>query len=231
MGQKIRPDSFRLGITKPWNSRWFPKHGFKEQLEEDVAIRNVIQKKLATAGIVRVEIERGANSVYRIIIKAARPGFVIGRGGKGIEELNRAIEMRLTALFRKRGTTDPRVSLSLTIEELKRTEIAAAYVAQNIAWDLEKRLPSRRTMKKHLGAMLQNREVKGAKIRLSGRLDGAEISRREWLAKGSLPLQTLRADIDYGEATAFASYGTVGIKVWIYKGEIFDEKQSASDRK
>jgi len=233
MGQKIRPDSFRFGITKPWNARWFPKKhfSFKDQLEEDVAIREVIREKLTNAGIVRVEIERGAHTLYRILIKAARPGFVIGRGGKGIEELNSLMEKRLRELLRTRGVINPKISLSISIEELKRSEISATYLAQLIAWDLEKRLPARRTLKKYLQEAMQNKEIKGAKIKLSGRIDGGEIARREWLSRGSLPLQTLRADIDYGEATALASYGTVGIKVWLYKGEIFPDGTDENERK
>lgn len=223
MGQKIRPYSYRLGITKDWISRWFPKKSYKDQLEEDVVIRKAIKEKIAQAGIDKVEIERGSNNVHRVLIKAARPGLIIGRGGKGIEDLTKAIEKALLKLFRERKMKAPKVSLSLNVEELKRTEISSAYVAQQIAWDLEKRFPARRTMKKYLEGVMQNREVKGAKVKLSGRIDGSEISRREWLAKGKLPLQTLRADIDYGEATANCVYGTIGVKVWIYKGEIFNK--------
>lgn len=221
MGQKINPFSFRLGINRDWVSRWFPKGSFKGNLEEDVAIREVIAARIAAAGVVGVEIERGTGNAYRVFIRAARPGFIIGRGGKGVEELSRAIEARLRAILTRRGVARPKISLSLNIEELKRSEVAASYVAQQIAWDLERRLPARRTMKKHLDLVIQNREVQGAKIRLSGRVDGKEIARREWLAKGKLPLQTLRARIDYGEGTAFTSYGTVGVKVWIYRGEVF----------
>ncbi|MBI4119535.1 MAG: 30S ribosomal protein S3 [Parcubacteria group bacterium] len=216
MGNKIRPDAMRLGITKNWNSRWFKTKNVPQLLEEDVLIRAVIKDKIAPAGIARVEIERAGDS-YKIFIKAAKPGLVIGRGGKGIEELTRAIEKRLSKFKGGKKT-----SLSLNVEELKRTEISAAVVAQNIAWDLERRQPARRLMKKCLESVMQNRDVKGAKIRFSGRIDGAEISRREWLAKGSMPLQTLRADIDYGTATAFTTSGTVGVKVWIYKGEVFE---------
>ncbi len=227
MGQKIHPESFRLGIVKNWVSRWFPKRSFREQLEEDEAIRDVIREKIAQAGIVRVEIERGSGNVYRIFIKAARPGFIIGRGGKGIEELSRSVEARLKQILRARGVKQPKVSLSLNIEELKRSEVAAPYVAQSIAWDLERRLPARRTIKKYLESVMQNREVQGVRIRLSGRIDGAEIARQEWLSSGKLPLQTLRANIEYGEGTAFTTYGTVGIKVWIYKGEVFEKKEKA----
>lgn len=222
MGQKIRPNSLRLGIIKPWNARWFPRKNYAAGLEEDELIRRTILQKLKLSGIARIEIERGVTDSYRIFIKAAKPGLIIGRGGKGIEEIAKLIEGRLAALFRERGVKRPKISLSLNIEELKRTEVSAQYAAQNIAWDLEKRLPARRTIKKHLEQLMQNREVKGAKIKLSGRVDGKEIARRETLTKGRLPLQTLRADIDYGEATAFTSYGTVGVKVWIYKGEVFN---------
>ncbi len=232
MGQKINPYSFRLGITKNWNSRWFPlRKNFKNQLEEDLLIRRVIEEKISPAGIVNVEIERGINNVYRVFIKAAKPGLIIGRGGKGIEDLSRAIEQEMGELLRKRGVAKPSVALSLNVEELKRSEIAARYVAQSMAWDLERRLPSRRAIKKAIESAMQNRDVQGIKIKLSGRVDGAEIARREWLAKGKLPLQTLRANIDYGTATAFTTFGTVGVKVWVYKGDIFEKEAVAQTKR
>lgn len=224
MGQKINPNSFRLGIVRNWPVRWFLKGGYGKYLEEDEAIRKTINKKIGEAGVASIEIERTQGSL-RVFIRAARPGFVIGRGGKGIEELNIAIA---NALRKVRKTTVP-VNLNLNVEELKRSEVSAQYVAQQIAWDLEKRMKFRRTMKKYLEQVEQNRDVKGVKIYLSGRLDGNEIARREWLAKGSIPLQTLRADIDYGTATSRTTAGAIGIKVWIYKGEIFanEEKKKA----
>ncbi len=223
MGQKINPNSLRLGITKGWVSNWFPKKlNFKISLEEDVLIRKVIRDKIGNAGIDRIIIEKAGNN-YRIFIKASRPGLIIGRGGKGVEELSRLLENKLKRLRKEKGILES-ISLSLNIEELKRSEISANVVAQNIAWDLEKRLPFRRLMKKYLEQIMQNREAQGAKIRLSGRLNGAEIARTEHLERGKLPLQTIRANIDYGEATAFTTYGTIGIKVWIYKGEIFADK-------
>lgn len=218
MGNKIRPDVFRLGITKNWTSRWFKRRNFQPLLEEDILIRKVIHDKISAAGIAGIEIEKTGDA-FRIIIKAAKPGLVIGRGGKGVDELTKELERKLAKL--KSGK---KASLSVNVEELKRSDVSAAVIAKNIAWDLEKRQGARRTMKKYLESIMQNREVKGAKIRFSGRVDGAEIARREWLAKGAMPLQTLRSDIDYGTATAFTASGTVGIKVWIYKGEIFHEK-------
>jgi len=218
MGHKIKPKSLRLGITKEWSSSWFPKKmNFRSSLEEDILIRRTIEEKIAAAGIDRISIEKAGNN-FRILIKASRPGLIIGRGGKGVEDLTKLVENKLSALRKKRKISIP-VSLSLNIEELKRTEISARVIAQNIAWDLGKRLPFRRAMKRNLDQIMQNRDVKGAKIRLSGRLNGAEIARTEHLELGSLPLQTLRADIDEADATAFTIYGTVGVRVWIYKGE------------
>lgn len=196
------------------------KTGFKNMLEEDELLRKIIREKIGNAGIDKILIERAGNR-YRVLIKAQRPGFIIGRGGKGIEELTKLLEGNLKKLRKEKKTTEP-VSLSLNVEELKRSEVSAAVVAQNIAWDIEKRMPFRRTIKKYLDQVMQNKEVKGAKIQVSGRLDGGEIARTEHLGKGNLPLQTLRANIDYGQATAFTTYGTVGVKVWAYKGEVFE---------
>jgi small subunit ribosomal protein S3 len=220
MAQKIKPTSLRTGIIKDWESKWLPK-GFKfgRLLQEDYVMRTIINDKIKEAGIDSVLIEKQANT-YRITIRVAKPGFVIGRGGKGIEELTKALESKVTAL-RKSRKINEKLILSLNVEEIKRYDVSATVTAQNIAWDLEKRMPFRRTIKRYLERLMQNRDVKGAKIRVSGRLDGSEIARTEKLATGTLPLQTLRANIDYAEATAFTTYGTIGIKVWINKGETF----------
>jgi len=221
MGQKIRPNSFRTGITKGWLTNWFSKKSnFKTLLEEDILIRKIIKEKIGNAGIDKISIEKTGNN-YKIFIKASRPGLIIGRGGKGVEELTKFLENNLKKLRKEKGFLEP-ISLSLNIEELKRQEVSANVIAQNIAWNLEKRMPYRRTIKKCLDQMLQNKEVQGAKIMVKGRLNGAEIARDQHLEKGKLPLQTLRANIDYGTATAFTTYGTIGIKIWIYKGEIFE---------
>ena len=212
MARKVNPHLFRLGINKTWDSRWFTSKNMGEWLKQDEAVRRIIMEKIGLAGIARIEIERTAEK-YKVFIKASRPGLIIGRGGKGIEDLTKILEKAVGA----------KVALSLNVEELKRTEIAAAVVAQNIAWDIEKRMKFRRIMKKQLEFMMQNRDVKGAKIMLSGRLDGNEIARTEWLAEGKVPLSTLRSNIDYGTAAAVASYGTIGVKVWIYKGETFNK--------
>ncbi len=227
MGQKIRPNSLRTGITKGWLANWFPKKlNFKTSLEEDVFIRQIIRKKIDSAGIDRVLIERMGDN-YKIFIRASRPGLIIGRGGKGVDDLTKLLENGLRKLRKQRGISE-KISLSLNIEELKRQEVSAGVVAKNIALDLEKRLPYRRAIKKYLDQILQNREVQGAKIMVKGRLNGAEIARAEHLEKGNLPLQTLRANIDYGTSTAFTTYGAVGVRVWIYKGEIFDDETDSS---
>lgn len=222
MGQKIKPNSLRLGIIKDWNARWFPKKlDFKTFLEEDVLIRGIISEKISQAGIDKVVIERLGDNC-RVFIKAAKPGLIIGRGGKGIEDLKKFLEKKINGL-RADKKVKKLTNLGLNIEELKRTDISAAVEAQGIAQELERRMPFRRVIKKRLETILQHREVKGAKIRVAGRLNGSEIARDESLGKGKLPLQTLRADIDYGEATAFTTYGTIGVKVWINKGEIFNK--------
>jgi small subunit ribosomal protein S3 len=226
MGQKINPNSYRLGVVRNWPVRWFIKGAYPQFLAEDEAIRKMIREKIGLAGIASIEIERTQGHL-RVFIKAARPGLIIGRGGKGMEDLNKSIA---DAIRKLRGSKTP-IPMSVNVEELKRSEVSSTYLAQQIAWDLEKRMPFRRTMKKYLEQIMQNRDVKGAKIAMGGRLDGNEIARRESLGKGALPLQTLRADIDYGTATAFTTYGTIGVRVWIYKGEIFskdkDKEQSA----
>ncbi|MBI2591513.1 MAG: 30S ribosomal protein S3, partial [Candidatus Brennerbacteria bacterium] len=187
MGHKIRPDSFRLGITKNWSNRWFVKKDRKEILEEDLLIRDIIKEKINQAGIDSVEIERKGN-ITRVNIKAAKPGLVIGRGGKGIEDLKKSIEKSVIKLNLKKQRK-PFYVYNLNVEELRRSEISASVIAQNIAWDLEKRLPFRRTMKHYIDLIHQSKDIKGVKIKMAGRLDGNEIARSEWLAKGRMPLQ------------------------------------------
>jgi small subunit ribosomal protein S3 len=188
-------------------------------LEEDEKIRRIINKKLKDAGVASVEIER-LHNVCRINIKAAKPGLIIGRGGKGIEELTKLINKAVFDLRKEREIAN-KAPLNLNVIELSRNEVSAQVIARNIAGDLERRYKFRKTMKKYLDEIMSHREIKGAKIRVAGRLDGAEIARTEWLKKGTLPLANLRADIDYGETTALTTYGIIGIKVWVNKGEVF----------
>lgn len=219
MAQKIKPTTLRLGINVPWSNKWFFKKSVRFWLEEDYAIRELVKKKILTAGIASIEIER-TGTLIKIFIKANRPGLIIGRGGKGIEDLKNLLSKNIKK-FRVKNNWPKEFSINLNVEEIKRSEVSAMAISQQIAFDIEKRMPYRTVMKRQLDALKQNRSVLGAKIKFSGRLNGAEISRSDWLTFGRMPLQTLRANIDYGEATAFNSYGTVGIKVWVYKGEIF----------
>lgn len=223
MAQKIKPNTLRLGITIPWNSKWFFKKSLRFFLEEDHLIRNVVRKKVLAAGIAGLEIERLSETI-KVSVKAARPGLIIGRGGKGIEELKDLLTKEILKLRRK-NKKPLAFNLNINIEELKRSEVSALATAQQIAFDIEKRFPFRTVMRRQLEVLKQNKEVLGAKIKLSGRLNGAEISRSEWMIHGRMPLATLRGNIDYGEATSFNTYGTVGIKVWIYKGEVFEKEK------
>lgn len=231
MGHKTHPKSFRLGIIKDWSAKWLvSKKELPIILEEDIKIREYLNKKLRNTYIAEIVIERLENNI-NINIKTARPGLIIGRGGKGVEDLKKELE-KIINKHRKEKKYNLNYNLSINIEEIKNPTANAAIVAQGIASAIEKRMPYRRVMKKAIEEAKQNKEVKGIKIKVSGRLNGAEIARTEWLDWGCMPLQTLRADIDYAEATAFCTYGTIGIKVWIYKGEVFlkdKKKEKAND--
>lgn len=213
MGQKVNPQGLRIGITTNWKSRWFSKKEYAKQLREDIEIRRMVEKRLRSAAIGSVEIER-SSGVVRIVIKTARPGMIIGRGGSGIEDLRKIIKSQ----FFKTKKTD----LKVEVEEIKNSEENAMVIAQNVAEQLEKRLPFRRIMKGVLDQSMEGKKIKGIKIEVAGRLGGSEIARREWLAKGTLPLHTLRADIDYAKATAQTTYGVIGVKVWVCRGEKFE---------
>ncbi|KKT28431.1 MAG: 30S ribosomal protein S3 [Candidatus Yanofskybacteria bacterium GW2011_GWA1_44_21] len=211
MGQKTSPTAFRVGITKDWYSRWFSAKKYIPFLKDDVSVRSFLVRKLKGMSVDRIEIERGTD-MLNIIVYTSRPGLIIGRGGGGIEDLKKALQRVLKN----------KVSVRIEIQEIKSPESSAAIMAESIVEQIEKRIPYRRIMKQTLAKMMANKQVKGAKIYIGGRLDGAEIARAEHLEEGNLPLQTLRADIDYAKATAMTTFGTIGIKVWIYKGEKFD---------
>ncbi|EKE21088.1 MAG: hypothetical protein ACD_7C00361G0005 [uncultured bacterium] len=213
MGQKVNPKGFRLGITTTWRSRWFGGKDIAKNLRLDVTIRSFIMKKWKQASISDVEIERSAGDI-KIIILTSRPGVLIGRGGSGIEDISRAVKKEFF-----RGT---KTVLKIDIKEVKDFEANASIVAQQVAEQLEKRVAFRRVLKTTLDQTDKNKMVKGIKVEVSGRLGGAEMSRKEWLSKGTIPLQTLRADIDFSKATARTTYGAIGVKVWIYKGEVFE---------
>lgn len=212
MGHKVNPTGLRIGITNTWRSRWFASKDYTKKLREDIELRALVMKKWKNAGIADVEIERSANTV-KLVIRTSRPGVLIGRGGTGIEDISRAIK---TTIFPNR-----KIDLKIEAQEVRQFEENASLVAQNVAEQLEKRVPFRRVLKSMLDQVEKNKNVKGVKIEVSGRLGGAEMSRREWLSRGTVPLHTLRADIEFSRATAFTTYGAIGVKVWIYKGEVF----------
>lgn len=207
MGQKVHPYGFRLGINKTWTANWYARKGYAELLLEDIKVRNHIKKILAHAGVSRVEIERSANRV-RINIYTARPGIIIGKKGTEVDKLKEELQRLMSGK-----------QVNLNIKEVRRAELDATLIAQGVALQLEKRVSFRRAMKKAVVSALRF-GAKGVKIRCSGRLAGAEIARSEWYREGRVPLHTLRADIDYGTAEALTTFGLIGLKVWVYKGEI-----------
>lgn len=219
MSHKVHPYAHRLGIIRDWQSRWFGVRGqFQKFLKADVLLREFLEKKLRGLSVNTIDIERGRNSL-RLTIRTARPGMLIGRSGEGSTKLRAEI-----VKFLRRIEAEVPKEFHLDIEEIKNPEMHARLVAQMIAEGLEKRLPFRRVAKQALDKALGNRAVGGVRVTLSGRLGGADIGRTETLKKGRLPLQTLRADIDFAREKAYLSYGVVGIKVWIYRGEIFADK-------
>lgn len=214
MGQKVNPHGIRLGIVKDWDARWYADKDFAQNLHEDIKIRDYLKKSLQTAGVPRVETERSKNRL-KLTIHTAKPGMVIGRGGSGIEQIKEGLK----------NLTDKRVDIN--IAEIKQPDLDATLVAENIAAQLERRIAFRRAMKQAVGRTMRL-GAKGIKIAVSGRLGGAEIARRESYREGSIPLHTLRADIDYGTAEAHTTYGRIGIKVWIFKGEVLHDKKQPS---
>ena len=216
MGQKVHPHGIRLGIVKTWDAKWYADRDFAKNLHEDIKIRREVQRQLAQSSVSRVETERSKNRL-RLTIHTAKPGQVIGKGGSGIEEIKNSLKK----------ITDKR--LDINIMEIRQPDMDAQLVAENIAGQLERRIAFRRAMKQSVGRTMRL-GAKGIKIMCSGRLGGAEIARSESYREGSIPLHTLRADIDYGFAEANTTYGRIGIKVWIFKGEILPEKKERVER-
>lgn len=217
MGQKVNPHGLRVGVIKDWDSRWFAnKATFGDTLVEDYNVRNYIKKNLYAAGVPRIEIERFAEDKVRIHIHCAKPGIVIGRGGTEIEKLRQKLEKMMGK------------QVAVNIVEVKNPDINSQLVAEKIALDLENRISFRRTMKQAIGRAMRL-GAKGIKVTVSGRLGGAEIARSETYHEGTIPLQTIRADIDYGTAEAHTTYGRLGIKVWIYRGEVLKGEVSKAD--
>ena len=209
MGQKVHPIGIRLGISKDWNSTWYAERGeYAEMLNSDLAVRAYLQKRLQQAAVSRIQIERPAKTA-RITIHTARPGIVIGKKGEDIEKLRREVTARMG------------VPTHISVAEIRKPELDAQLVAEGIAQQLERRIMFRRAMKRAVGNSMRLGAL-GIKVKLSGRLNGADIARSEWYREGQVPLHTLRADVDYGVVEAATTYGILGVKVWIYKGEVFD---------
>ena len=216
MGQKTHPIGNRLGITKTWDSRWYLKRGYADQLLEDITIRRMLKERLFHAGISKIEIERAGQNM-RVIIHTARPGIIIGKKGAEVDKLRKDLQM-ITGK-----------DVAVDIKEVRKPEVDAQLVAENIALQLEKRIAFRRAMKKAVASALRFGAL-GVKIACSGRLAGAEIARSEWYRDGRVPLHTFRADIDYGLAEAKTTYGVVGVKVWVYHGDVLPEASGVSSQ-
>ncbi len=212
MSHKVHPKAYRINGTEDWNIRGFYGKKMPEYLTQDFLIKDFLRRRLAEASIANIEIEHSANKL-NIIIETARPGLIIGRGGTGAEELKKMVE-KVAGL----GKTEIRIE----IREIKNPWVSAALVAENTAQQIEKRIPFRQILKKSIEKVMSNKEVKGIRIEVAGRLNGIEIARKEWLRQGRLPRNTIRADIDYAFNEAHCTYGKIGVKVWIYKGEKFE---------
>ena len=216
MGQKVHPTGFRLGINKTWDSKWYAKKDYAKFLHEDLQIRKFVRSRLERAGVSKIEIERASDNL-RVNIYSSRPGIVIGKKGSEIDRL----KDELKKIINK--------NVTINTFEIKKAEIDARLVAENVALQLERRIAFRRAMKKNVASALRF-GAQGIKITCSGRLGGAEIARTEWFREGRVPLHTLRADVDYGVAEARTTYGIIGVKVWIYKGEILPERVKDPDK-
>lgn len=210
MGQKVNPISFRLGTNKSWDSCWYSKKDFARNLNEDINIRRFVAKKYSDAGIAKVELERAARQIV-VRLHTSRPGKLIGKQGKGIDLIRDSL---------KQVVNDSSKTVKVDVLEVKNQDSVAALAAQNVAFQLEKRISFRRAMKKIMQQSMKS-GVKGVRVRVAGRLNGAEMARTEWYMEGRVPLHTLRADIDYGTAEAYTTYGLIGVKVWLYRGEVY----------
>ncbi len=216
MGQKVHPYGFRLGVNRTWRSTWYAKRDFGKLLLEDIKLKRELKTRFAGAGVSHIDIERAANKL-KIIIHTSRPGIIIGRKGQEIDKLKAEIQLRTGR------------DVIVNIQEISRPELNAQLQAEQIAAQLEKRVAFRRAMRKSVDSAIRFNAL-GIKVRVSGRLGGAEIARSEWYLHGQLPLHTLRADIDYGFAQAYTTFGVIGVKVWIYRGEILDNRKVQAER-
>lgn len=223
MTHKVHPKAFRIRGMEDFNVRGFYGRKMSQYLEEDFIIKDFLNKKFKEASIANIEIEH-SQSKLNIIIETARPGLIIGRGGQGVDDLKKIIEKKISEIkgLAGKATDKSKRTIKIDIKEVKNPWVSAALVAQMAAQQIEKRIPFRQVLKRNMERIMQNKEVKGVKMEVSGRLNGIEIARNEWLKQGRMPLASLRADIDYAQTQAFCTYGAIGVKVWIYKGDKFE---------
>ncbi|MFO0626336.1 MAG: 30S ribosomal protein S3 [Polyangiales bacterium] len=228
MGQKVHPYGFRLGVIKTWNSKWFEERNYANWLHEDITLRRLVKQHLNNAGIAGVEIERAASKV-KVVVYTARPGIVIGKGGKGVEDLKKGAktadrkgERPFPGLMHYTNASAD--DIVIDVQEIRKPDTNAQLVSEAVATQLERRVSFRRAMKKAVGAAMKL-GAKGIRIRCAGRLGGSEMSRVESYREGRVPLHTLRADIEYGTAEAHTTYGSIGVKVWLFKGEVLPQKK------
>lgn len=222
MGQKVNPKVMRVGITRTWPSKWFADgKSYIDQVKQDLNVRRFLLKQFREAGVDRVEIERPSGKKIVVNIFTAKPGLIIGRGGAGIEDLKKKLHTKFLKNFRSG-------EININITEVDRPNLSAQILVQSMILDIEKRLPFKRVMKQAIGRAERSGAL-GVKVMMSGRLNGSEIARREMLISGKLPLQTLRADIDYGRAAAHTTFGLIGVKAWVYRGEIFEQPEEAGE--
>jgi len=215
LGRKVHPIGFRLGIIKDWQARWYAERNYQELVHEDIRVRQIVNSRLADAAIGLIEIERSANQVS-VIIHTAKPGVVIGRGGQKVEELRQTLEQELNKRVR------------ISIQEIRQPELNAYLVARSVAEQIEKRVAYKRALKQAVMRIMRA-GAKGARVKVAGRLGGAEMKRREWEKAGRVPLQTIRADIDYGQTEAHTTFGRIGVKVWIYKGDVLPPSKKVAE--
>jgi small subunit ribosomal protein S3 len=215
MGHKVHPNGFRLGVSRTWNAKWYSDKDYTELLKEDIAIRRLVEKRLANASVSLVEIERGINHVT-VTVHTAKPGIVIGKGGANVEGLRQAVGKLTTK------------KVKLEIREIRQPELDAVLVAANIAQQLSRRIAFRKAIKQSIQRTMKA-GAKGVKVSVAGRLGGSEMARREWDKDGRIPLGTLRADISYGQVLSRTTYGAIGVKVWIYRGDILPERQAPTE--
>jgi len=226
MGNKVHPIGFRLGVHRSWNSQWFSPKLFKQYLREETLLLKWLRVRLRKAMVTRISFERLSGGKLQLTIHTARPGLLIGRGGGGIEELRKAIREKLESIRGEPVKEDVRIE----VQEVRNPDAEAAILAQSIADQLERRMPFRRVMLRTIERAMAAKGVSGVKVQISGRLNGSEMKRREWLKGGKVPLQTLRADIDFAQEEAMTTWGVIGVKVWVYRGEIFEERRKKPEK-